>query len=218
MRDRRLASRSTALLIALSSLTAITSCAAPVTQADAGSVSSDRPGAEPAATADAGAARIPATVAAGPLDSVVATAPAAPDRSDGPPARAIAQPVRRDAVTRSGARGARSVSPPANPHAVAYATSVIAPLSSDGTLDAARRAYEAGRIHVGRQEWPKAEAWFREALRLDAAHAAYHAALGSVMMMVERWPEAEAAYSAAVLLDLDNAEYRRMLKQARSHR
>jgi len=98
-----------------------------------------------------------------------------------------------------------------------HATSVIgAPRSEDARRQAVD-AYRAGKVYRGRHEWDKAESAFREATQLDGSVAEYHAALGSVLLVMGRWVDAEAALSAAVLLDVDNAEYRRLLKQARSH-
>lgn len=92
-----------------------------------------------------------------------------------------------------------------------------APLS-EADRDAAVRAFEEGNAYVGTHEWAKAEQSFQKALLLDGSVAKYHAAMGSLMMLLHRWVDAEAAYSAAVLLDVDNPDYRRALKEARARR
>jgi predicted Zn-dependent protease len=80
---------------------------------------------------------------------------------------------------------------------------------------AAAVGYRDAQMFMHRHEWLKAEKQLRLTVRLDGSVAAYHAALGSVLIVLQRGAEAEAAYSAAVLLDPDNDEYRRRLKQAR---
>jgi hypothetical protein len=81
---------------------------------------------------------------------------------------------------------------------------------------AATLAYRDAQVLMYRHEWLKAETQLRLTVRLDGSVAVYHAALGAVLIALQRGPEAEAAYSAAVLLDPDNEEYRRRLKQARA--
>ncbi len=83
---------------------------------------------------------------------------------------------------------------------------------------AAADAFARGKAYVGSHEWPKAEQSFQQALLFDGSVAEYHAAMGSLMMLLHRWVDAEAAYTAAVILDVDNPEYRRQLKEARSRR
>ena len=97
------------------------------------------------------------------------------------------------------------------------ATAVIGEPSSEDARRKAVDAYREGKVYVGRHEWSKAEAKFRDALRLDGSIAQYHGALGSVYLVLHRWQDAQASLSAAVLLDVDNIEYRQMLKEARSH-
>jgi len=89
---------------------------------------------------------------------------------------------------------------------------------SETDRTAAMEAFADGNAYVGNHEWAKAEQSFQRAVLFDGSVARYHAALGSLMMLLHRWVDAQASYSAAVLLDVDNAEYRRMLKEARSRR
>lgn len=89
---------------------------------------------------------------------------------------------------------------------------------SEADRAAATEAFADGNAYVGSHEWAKAEQSFQKAVLFDGSVAKYHAALGSLMMLLHRWVDAQASYSAAVLLDVDNAEYRRLLKEARSRR
>jgi len=126
-------------------------------------------------------------------------------------------------VTKRPASQPRAKSTPAAAEvgAVSSATrgqaTIGAPLS-EADRDAAVRAFEEGNAYVGSHEWAKAEQSFQKAVLLDGSVAKYHAAMGSLMMLLHRWVDAEAAYSAAVLLDVDNPEYRRALKEARARR
>jgi Flp pilus assembly protein TadD len=87
--------------------------------------------------------------------------------------------------------------------------------ASEADRRAATIAFARGQTHRARFEWERAEAAFHEALLLDGSVAAYHAALGAVLVVLERGAEAEAAYSAALLLDPENVEYRAGLLDAR---
>jgi cytochrome c-type biogenesis protein CcmH/NrfG len=68
---------------------------------------------------------------------------------------------------------------------------------------------------MGAHRWGDAKASFRAALRADGSVAAYHAALGEVLMVEEDWARVASEYSAALLLDADNTTYRVRLKEAR---
>jgi hypothetical protein len=98
------------------------------------------------------------------------------------------------------------------------AQAIVGAPTSERAAAAAAVAYRRGRMRMDRHEWGAAEAAFREALGLDGSVAAYHAALGDMLMVGDRPRDAEAAYTAAVLIDLDNAEYRARLKEARARR
>ena len=57
------------------------------------------------------------------------------------------------------------------------------------------------------EEYPAAEAAFREASRLKPGNAHYHYDVGRVLYAREEYPAAEAAYREAVRLDQDDAQY-----------
>ena len=80
---------------------------------------------------------------------------------------------------------------------------------------AATKAFAQGERHRARLEWSKAEALYREALAFDSSVAAYHGALGAVLVVLERGAEAEAAYLAALIIDPTNSEYRLGVLDAR---
>jgi beta-barrel assembly-enhancing protease len=98
------------------------------------------------------------------------------------------------------------------------AQAIIGAPSSESARDEATEAFAEGQAYMGSQRWEKAEQTFRRTLLLDGSVAKYHAALGSVLMVLRKYEEAEAEYTAAVLLDLDNPQYRKLVKQARSKR
>jgi Tfp pilus assembly protein PilF len=98
------------------------------------------------------------------------------------------------------------------------ARAVIGVSASEADRSAAGPAFERGMAYFDRHEWGKAADAFREALRLDGSVAMYHAALGEVMLVMNKWADAEAEYTAALLLDVDNTVYRARLKEARSRR
>jgi hypothetical protein len=102
--------------------------------------------------------------------------------------------------------------------AASVATATVGAPASEAARLAAAAAFRQGNVHLDRHEWTKAEQAYKLALGHDGSVAAYHAALGWLMISLQRWSDAEAAYSAAVLLDVDNAEYRARLKEARSRR
>jgi Tfp pilus assembly protein PilF len=95
---------------------------------------------------------------------------------------------------------------------------VIGAPRSESDRQAAVQSFEDGNAYVGSHEWAKAEQSYQRAVLYDGSVAAYHAALGALMMLLHRWTDAEASYSAAMLIDVDNPEYRRRLKEARSRR
>jgi hypothetical protein len=80
----------------------------------------------------------------------------------------------------------------------------------------ARLAYEDGLAAKDVHLWDRAEQKFREATQLDGSVAAYHGALGAMLLKLGHPHEAEAVLSAAVLLDVENAEYHRLLLEARA--
>jgi hypothetical protein len=89
---------------------------------------------------------------------------------------------------------------------------------SESDRDAAVKAFDIGNAAVGRHDWDKAELSYQRAILLDGSVAKYHAAMGSLMMLLHRWADAEASYTAAMLIDVDNSEYRRYVKEARLRR
>ena len=95
------------------------------------------------------------------------------------------------------------------------AVAVIGAPQSDSARVAAVTAFAVGRVYFDRHEWGKAEDWFRHTLLLDGSLASYHAALGSVEIVLEKWEEAEAEYTAALMLDLSNQDYRAQILEAR---
>jgi hypothetical protein len=99
-----------------------------------------------------------------------------------------------------------------------YARATIGAPRSEAEREAAIPAYRRGMEHLGAQRWSLAKAQFREALRLDGSVAAYHAALGEVLLIQEDWAGAAAEYTAALLIDVDNQEYRARLREARSRK
>ena len=72
--------------------------------------------------------------------------------------------------------------------------------------------------YLGAHNWGLAKAEFQKALRLDGSVAAYHAALGEVLIVEQDWAGAAAEYTAALLIDVDNQDYRARLKEARSRK
>jgi Zn-dependent protease with chaperone function len=99
-----------------------------------------------------------------------------------------------------------------------YARATIGAPRSESDRESAVPAYRRGMEHLGAQRWSLAKAQFKEALRLDGSVAAYHAALGEVLLIEEDWAGAAAEYTAALLVDVDNHEYRARLKEARSRK
>ena len=99
-----------------------------------------------------------------------------------------------------------------------HAQAMIGAPRSEADRQAAVEAFLAGKDFLGRHDWARAEQSFQRAILYDGSRAEYHAALGSLMMLLHRWVDAQASYSAAVLLDVDNAEYRQQLKESRSRR
>jgi hypothetical protein len=134
------------------------------------------------------------------------TKPAAPTRAEPEPAKpSAASPSAakiQDDTSNSGTWAQVSVGKP----------------MSESDRDAAVKAFETGKAAVGRHEWDKAELSYQRAILLDGSVAKYHAAMGSLMMLLHRWADAEASYTAAMLIDVDNAEYRRYVKEARLRR
>jgi hypothetical protein len=110
-----------------------------------------------------------------------------------------------------------TVTTPPTESAIHAQASIGAPLS-ENDRGAALDAFNQGNAYVGAHEWAKAEQSFQRAVLFDGSVAKYHAALGSLMMLLHRWADAEASYSAAVLIDVDNADYRRLLKESRARR
>ena len=106
---------------------------------------------------------------------------------------------------------------PSTPFGTSSQAAIGAPRSEEDRASAVE-AFADGNAYVGSHEWAKAEQSFQQAVLFDGSVPKYHAALGSLMMLLHRWVDAEASYSAAVLLDVDNVEYRRLLKEARSRR
>lgn len=104
------------------------------------------------------------------------------------------------------------------PLSPSIAQSTIGAPRSEADRQAGVIAFEEAQGYVGTHEWAKAEQTFQKAILYDGSVAKYHAALGSLMMLLHRWADAQASYSAAVLLDVDNPEYRRRLKEARARR
>jgi tetratricopeptide (TPR) repeat protein len=118
---------------------------------------------------------------------------------------------------RSVGRSASASSMPEAPRPRGSNAIIGAPTSDSARVSAVGAFAEANR-YMGSHQWNKAEAGYRETLALDGSKAAYHAALGKVLMVLGRYEEAEAEFTAAVLLDLDNTEYRKLVKSARSSR
>jgi hypothetical protein len=98
------------------------------------------------------------------------------------------------------------------------AVAVVGAPESDSARRAAVRVFDDGRIYLARHEWGRAEENFRNAVLLDGSVAAYHAALGSVEIILEKWAEAQAEYTAALLIDASNEEYRQRLVEAQQHK
>jgi predicted Zn-dependent protease len=117
---------------------------------------------------------------------------------------------------RSAARQIEPIVPASDDERYARAT-IGAPRSEDDRA-AAVPAYERGMAYLGTHDWGRAKAELQKALRLDGSLAAYHAALGEVLLVEEDWAGAAAEYTAALLIDVDNQEYRARLKEARSRR
>lgn len=99
-----------------------------------------------------------------------------------------------------------------------YAQAIVGAPRSEEDRAAAVPAYARGVAFLGAHSWGKAKEQFKEALRLDGSVAAYHAALGEVLLVEEDWAGAAAEYTAALLIDVDNEEYRARLKEARSRK
>jgi hypothetical protein len=99
-----------------------------------------------------------------------------------------------------------------------FARATIGSPRSEADRAAAVPAYERGMEYLGTHDWGLAKSKFKEALRLDGSVAAYHAALGEVLVVEEDWAGAAAEYTAAVLLDVDNKDYRARLKEARARK
>jgi hypothetical protein len=99
-----------------------------------------------------------------------------------------------------------------------HSSAAIGQPSSQDDRIAGQQAYIEAQRFMGFHQWDKAEQAYQRALLYDGSVAKYHAALGSLMMLLHRWADAEASYSAAVLIDVDNAEYRQRLKEARARR
>jgi predicted Zn-dependent protease len=162
--------------------------------------SSDQAVAErPASQASAASSERNAAVAAVPTSTTASPKTIRENESTARTRNAEAAPSRGE----SSSRGSRAI---------------IGAPSSDSARLAATYVFAEAKAYIGQHLWTKAEATFREALRLDGSVAAYHAELASLLMIIGRYEEAEAEYSAALLLDVDNASYRRLLKQARSKR
>jgi predicted Zn-dependent protease len=98
------------------------------------------------------------------------------------------------------------------------AVAVVGAPASDSARLAAVKVLEDGKIYLARHEWDKAEEQFRKAVLLDGSVALYHAALGSVELVLEKWAEAQAEYTAALMIDASNEEYRQRLIDAQHHR
>jgi predicted Zn-dependent protease len=99
-----------------------------------------------------------------------------------------------------------------------YARATIGAPRSEADRDAAVPAFERGKSFLGSHDWARAKSQFKLALQLDGSVAAYHAALGEVLMVEEDWAGAAAEFTAALLLDVDNDEYRTRLREARARR
>jgi len=98
------------------------------------------------------------------------------------------------------------------------AVAVVGAPASDSARLAAVKVFEDGKIYLARHEWDKAEEQFFKAVLLDGSVAPYHAALGSVELVLEKWAEAQAEYTAALMIDASNEEYRQRLIDAQHHR
>lgn len=121
-------------------------------------------------------------------------------------------------ITRTPVRAVKPAPPTSPVGSPTRAQATIGAPASEADREAALRAFGDGNAYVGSHEWEKAEQSFQKAVLFDGSVARYHAALGSLMMLLHRWVDAQASYSAAVLLDVDNAEYRRLLKEVRARR
>lgn len=155
-----------------------------------------------------------ASVCSGGRSDALAVASPTPERN--------AEPIRPVNTSRTGAAPRQTQRPsnptPASVESFPASTSqatIGAPRSEDDR-EAARVAFIEGNAHLGNHEWAKAEQSFQQAILFDGSVAEYHAAMGSLMMLLHRWVDARASFSAAMLLDVDNPNYRRLLKEARS--
>jgi len=149
-----------------------------------------------------------------PLFQPASPAPATPPtRSSNPGERREDTPAPRSQSPSQTKTSATSRSVPESNERVAVA--VVGAPTSDSARAAAVRVFADGKTSFARHEWGSAEGMFRQALRLDGSIAEYHAALGSVEMVLGKWEEAEAEYTAASLIDVNNSQYRSMILEAR---
>jgi hypothetical protein len=151
---------------------------------------------------------------------VVASAPTAPAAAakNSPPSRsnALAGDVSRASPANGDVAAKRNPTLLTSTDRVAVA--VVGAPTSEADRNAGRQMYDDGVVYLDRHEWGNALESLRKAVRFDGSVAKYHAALGSVEMILGHWEEAEAEYTAASLIDVDNAEYRAQIKEARRHR
>ena len=99
-----------------------------------------------------------------------------------------------------------------------FARATIGAPRSESDRQAAVPAFQRGMEFLGSHAWGRAKEQLKLALQLDGSVAAYHAALGEVLVVEEDWAGAAAEFMAALLLDVDNAEYRARLREARARR
>jgi predicted Zn-dependent protease len=95
------------------------------------------------------------------------------------------------------------------------AVAIVGAPSSDSARIAAIGTFNVAKVYFDRHDWGTAEDWFKKTLLLDGSMAEYHAALGSVEMILQKWEEAEAEYTAASLIDVVNQDYRAQILEAR---
>jgi tetratricopeptide (TPR) repeat protein len=151
-----------------------------------------------------------------------ATAAAAPVTGPAPAALASTPPSAPVAVVPAAFVSPARETPPlapaveVTPGAASSAAVAVPTRVSNAARAAAATAFKDGKMQAGMIEYGKAEYRYREAIRLDPTVAAYHGALGSLMIAVHRYDDAVVAYSAALLLDVDNLDYREQLKYARA--
>jgi tetratricopeptide (TPR) repeat protein len=67
-------------------------------------------------------------------------------------------------------------------------------------------SFQRGNIHASQQQWQPALDCFREAVRLDANHAAAHAHMGNVLRQLRDPAAAMAAYDRAIAIKADYPE------------